>query len=46
MGVSGWSDGRTLNDVFDAADRVMYVDKIYVKPGLLILSPDAGVEFC
>jgi diguanylate cyclase (GGDEF)-like protein len=39
VGVSEWSDGRTLDEMLDAADRAMYAEKSSSKPGLAILKP-------
>ena len=39
VGVSEWSDGRTLDEMLDAADRAMYAEKASSKPGLAILKP-------
>jgi diguanylate cyclase (GGDEF)-like protein len=39
IGVSEWSDGRTLDEMLDAADRAMYAEKASSKPGLAVLSP-------
>lgn len=39
VGVSEWSDGRTLDEMLDAADRAMYAEKASSKPGLAILNP-------
>lgn len=39
VGISEWSDGKTLDEMLDAADRAMYVEKASNKPGLPILSP-------
>jgi diguanylate cyclase (GGDEF)-like protein len=39
IGVSEWSDGRTLDEMLDAADRAMYAEKASSKPGLAILNP-------
>jgi diguanylate cyclase (GGDEF)-like protein len=39
IGVSEWSDGRTLDEMLDAADRAMYAEKVSSKPGLAVLSP-------
>jgi diguanylate cyclase (GGDEF)-like protein len=39
IGVSEWSDGRTLDEMLDAADRAMYAEKASSRPGLAILNP-------
>ena len=39
IGISEWSDGKTLDEVLDAADRAMYTEKASSKPGLVILNP-------
>jgi diguanylate cyclase (GGDEF)-like protein len=39
VGVSEWSDGRTLDEMLDAADRAMYAEKASSKPGLAMLKP-------
>lgn len=39
VGVSEWSDGRTLDEMLDASDRAMYAEKSSSKPGLAILKP-------
>jgi diguanylate cyclase (GGDEF)-like protein len=39
VGISEWSDGRTLDEMLDAADRAMYAEKSSSKPGLAILKP-------
>ncbi|MGB6472501.1 MAG: hypothetical protein WBF04_00325 [Candidatus Sulfotelmatobacter sp.] len=46
IGAFEWSDGKTLVEVLDAADRAMYLDKASVKPELSILNSDTGVNFC
>lgn len=42
VGVSEWSDGKTLDEILDAADRAMYAEKASSKPGLTVLNP---IEF-
>jgi len=39
VGISEWSDGRTLDEMLDAADRAMYAEKATRKPGLAVLNP-------
>jgi diguanylate cyclase (GGDEF)-like protein len=39
IGISEWSDGKTLDEMLDAADRAMYAEKTHATGGLLILSP-------
>jgi diguanylate cyclase (GGDEF)-like protein len=43
VGVSEWSDGRTLDEMLDAADRAMYAEKASSKPRLSVLNPEAQV---
>jgi len=37
IGLSEWSDGRTLDEMLDSADRAMYVKKASSKQGLAVL---------
>lgn len=39
VGISEWSDGNTLDEVLDAADRAMYAEKACAKPRLAVLNP-------
>jgi diguanylate cyclase (GGDEF)-like protein len=39
VGVSEWSDGKTLDEMLDTSDRAMYAEKASGKAGLAILSP-------
>lgn len=41
IGVSEWSDGRTLDEMLDAADQDMYAEKASRKPKASILDPVA-----
>jgi len=44
VGISEWSDGRTLDEMLDAADRAMYAEKASSKPELAILNPIASQQ--
>jgi len=39
VGISEWSDGKTLDEMLDAADRAMYAEKASNKPRLALLNP-------
>lgn len=39
IGISEWTDGSTLDEMLDTADRAMYAEKTSRKPGLSTLSP-------
>jgi len=39
VGISEWSDGKTLDEMLDAVDRAMYAEKASSKPGPAILNP-------
>lgn len=39
IGISEWSDGRTLDEMLDAADRAMYAEKEPGKAGVSVLNP-------
>ncbi|HYM79102.1 MAG TPA: GGDEF domain-containing protein [Candidatus Dormibacteraeota bacterium] len=39
IGISEWSDGKTLDEMLDAADRAMYAEKASNKPTLALLNP-------
>lgn len=39
VGISEWSDGKTLDEMLDAADRAMYAEKASNKPTPSILNP-------
>jgi GGDEF domain-containing protein len=39
VGISEWSDGKTLDEMLDAADRAMYAEKAVSKPKLALLNP-------
>jgi len=39
IGISEWSDGKTLDEMLDAVDRAMYAEKASSKPGPAILNP-------
>jgi len=38
IGLSEWSDGSTLDEMLDSADRAMYVEKASSKQGLAVLN--------
>jgi diguanylate cyclase (GGDEF)-like protein len=44
VGISEWSDGRTLDEMLDAADRAMYAEKASSKQRLVILNPMASQQ--
>jgi len=39
VGISEWSDGKTLDEMLDAADQAMYAEKATRKPALATLKP-------
>jgi diguanylate cyclase (GGDEF)-like protein len=39
IGISEWSDGKTLDEMLDAADRAMYAEKGSYNPELTVLRP-------